>query len=144
MRELIERMEGHSGGGYRTLNDAAAYDPGLSKGSTEIWYMKPGGMVDLSMGVRWCKKQDCLPDYENLKKTHVLLGKIKIKKLGRVFQALQGENWSSKGEARGLIRSKKVDHTSMMVGDIIVTKSGVYMVDKIGFYDLVTGEEVMG
>lgn len=36
-----------------------------------------------------------------------------------VFHAMQAENWSPNGEARKLIQSLDVGHTSMCGGDII-------------------------
>lgn len=48
---------------------------------------------------------------------------------------MQGENWSPRGEARGLILDLGLRHTSMSVGDIIedMETGEVWMVDFSGF-----------
>jgi len=47
---------------------------------------------------------------------------------------MQGENWSPDGEARDYIEALEVQHTSMMVGDIIEnTSTGeVWLVEMFG------------
>lgn len=42
--------------------------------------------------------------------------------LDDLFYKMQGENWSPNGEARDLIKSRGLTHTSMSVGDIAVDK----------------------
>lgn len=51
--------------------------------------------------------------------THRLVKKIKADGLDDVYRQMQGEVWSPKGEARGLIRSLGLSHTSMSVGDVV-------------------------
>lgn len=54
--------------------------------------------------------------------------------LEEVYSEMQGENWSPNGEARPLIELKKVDHTSMSIGDIVKNDMDQYfMVDYFGF-----------
>ena len=55
---------------------------------------------------------------------------------------MQGEKWSPKGEARELIKSKGLRHTSMSVGDVMVVNGKPLLVDSVGFVDLTTGENV--
>jgi len=50
---------------------------------------------------------------------------------------MQGMNWSPYGEARELIRSKGLKHTSMSVGDVIKDPTGAYWrVEDLGFKQL--------
>ena len=134
---------------YKTLNDAASvrrklssgtHDvpirPELAKGPVEIWYMKKGQSRDFMMGAKWLEKKGLLPSVANVSKTHILLGKVKERDLEKIFTAMQGENWSPGGEARGLIRSKGLTHTSMSVGDIVVIGKKGYIVDISGFKPL--------
>ena len=48
---------------------------------------------------------------------------------------MQGEDWSPTGEARELIATKDVRHTSMSVGDIVINHDTrvAYILDRIGF-----------
>lgn len=136
--------------GYATLNDA------YPAGDTEIWYWRSTGSdhahgleADFMAGYDWCKKKGCLPDPDNLEKTHVLLGKVDLDPgdpgdealLGHIYHMMQGETWSPFGEARRLIISKGLHHTSMSVGDIIKIGDKVWMVDNLGFIDLKNPDE---
>lgn len=124
--------------GYDTLNDAALNvgQPGLAKGSTEVWYMKPSFFRDGKMGMKWLVKQGLVPDPRKLDKTHVLLGEIKEGSPDKVYHLMQGETWSPRGEARGLIRRKGLQHTSMSVGDVVVKGGKAMMVDRYGFTEI--------
>ena len=70
---------------------------------------------------------------QTLADTHVLLGSVETSDLDAAFHGMQGENWSPQGEARGLIRGKGLQHTSMSVGDVLVRDGVAHMVDSIGF-----------
>lgn len=53
--------------------------------------------------------------------THVLVGCVEWRRDWQsLFGAMQGHNWSPRGEARRLIKTLGLDHTSMSVGDVIV------------------------
>lgn len=121
----------------KSLNDV------LPIGNTEIWYWKSTGdgedqgkVADYLMGYEWCKKKGFLPDPNNLSETHILLGKIAETKLDDIYFKMQGEFWSPNGEARQLIKSKGLNHTTMSVGDIIKIGDQVWFVDNLGFIDL--------
>lgn len=126
--ELSEGLKHEQPGQYSSLNDAAAVAgqyADLSPGSTEVWYSKTAfarlaysGELDLGA---------VLPE------THVLLGKIAETDPEAIYMALQGEIWSPNGEARTLISSKGLAHTSMSVGDVLVVRGQVLMVDSFGF-----------
>jgi hypothetical protein len=121
-------------GPYRNLNDAMrhAYGDGrmegLMPGDSEIWYRKhdlPGEFTVAGI------------DPENLERTHRLLGSISCCDLERIFYLMQGEIWSPKGEARELIQSKGLHHTSMSVGDVVRFADGsVFACDMQGWKKL--------
>ena len=132
-----EELASRKFGGYTSLNDV------FPAGDTEIWYFKSTGTdteygqeADLMMGYEWCKKKGCLPDPNNLEKTHVLLGKIALTDRDEIFADLQGDEWSPEGEARPLISGKGLHHTSMSVGDIMKIGDKVIFVDAWGFAEL--------
>ena len=120
---------------YTTLNDAAAItnDQGYAKGSTRIWYARPDKQRDLIMGHEFCFKHGYLPSKAAIEKTHILLGSITAKELETVFDMMQGERWSPHGEARALIQSSGLRHTSMSIGDIIQVGNDYLFVDRSGF-----------
>jgi len=121
---------------YKTLNDAEKINKAFQKGKTEIWYYKREFGRDVGMGVDWLKEKDLLPTKKTLKKTHTLIGKIKATNLEPIFMLMQGENWSPQGEANDLIKKSGISHTSMSVGDIVILKGKMYMVDLYGFEEL--------
>lgn len=101
---------------------------------SQVWYWKN---IKHLMGYKWCKKKSKLPDPQNLAKTHVHLLNFTSDDLEKIYHSMQGEIWSPNGEARKLIESKKLAHTSMSVGDIVVLDNGdVMMVDLGGFVKL--------
>jgi hypothetical protein len=72
---------------------------------------------------------------ENLEETHVELMDLVIPNstapevsLEEVFVRMQSDVWSLNGEAKELIRSKGLAHTSMSVGDVVKTKSNILYV----------------
>lgn len=71
----------------------------------------------------------------HLKQTHVGLKSVCAENIEDVFYKMQGEIWSPNGEARGLILSKGLSHTSMTVGDVVYNFQDhqYYVVDDIGF-----------
>ncbi len=105
-------------------------------GDLEVWYCRPEFGPFGRQGARPNR------DPENLCWTHIRLGSIRNCKVGKYGQAtldqmwreLQGERWSPNGEARELIRSKGLKHTSMSVGDCFRLGTGeVFIVRNLGF-----------
>jgi len=121
---------------YHDLNDAAAINPALARGSTEIWYMSPSFWDVGYRGFDNLEKKGLLPDPNNLNETHILLGKIAAHDLEDIFGMMQGEFWSPEGEANSLIRRKGLQHTSMSVGDVVVVSGQAHYVDSMGFKKL--------
>lgn len=106
------------------------------KEGTEIWYSKPETFRDLIVGS--FGKGYLNIDPKNLNKTHIKLTTIPATDPEDVFSKMQGENWSPRGEARELITSKGLNHTSMSVGDVMVVNGKALMVDNMGFINLAT------
>ena len=95
-----------------------------------IHYMRPEWFRN---GISYQK-----PDPRNLDATHIHLMDIEVdgtEPLEKAYHRMQGEVWSPNGEARDLISSKGLQHTSMSVGDVIVNKDSgeVYVVAQFGF-----------
>ena len=137
IKEIAKKYQVVSQKQYKDIHDAAVYYDhlaDLAPGSTKIWYAIT--TRDLGMGYEWCKKQGCLPDPKNLKKTHALIGSVKGTDKERLFHLLQGEMWSPQGEARDIIKKSGSSHTSMSVGDVIEVGGKAFMVDQSGFQEL--------
>jgi hypothetical protein len=99
----------------------------------QIWYMRPEWFRRGILGT--------LLDANNLAVTHTHLKEIVLdagdKPLEAVYRAMQGEVWSPCGEARGLIKSKGLQHTSMSVGDAVTDEAGhTFVVGACGFTQL--------
>jgi len=103
----------------------------------KIWYMRPEFFSEGIMGSEWLKANDLMPDMTHLHRTHIELKDIDADHLDDIFGFMQGEVWSPNGEARDLIASKGLAHTSMSVGDIVVSRAGeTFMKDTAGWYRL--------
>jgi hypothetical protein len=118
----------------------------LEESKTEIWYMKPEHTRDLMMGHEFVKRHaphlvDYQKDPQLYKKTHIKLTDTDKTDLDDIYHHYQGHVWSPNGEAKPIIRSKGLKHTSMSVGDIAIVKGRPYMVDSVGFKHLIKGEE---
>lgn len=124
---------------YSTLADAGNdYSPG----NTEIWYWKSDNGRDFMMGYDFMQKHNASFDPNNISQTHVLVGKIAETDPNEIFSMMQGEVWSPRGEARDMIEKLDTGHTSMSVGDVMKIDNDMFMVDRMGFRNLATGEEV--
>lgn len=86
------------------------------------------------LGVEWLKKSGKLPTLFALYETHRRLGNVDLLSLESVYHLMQGERWSPNGEARALISSLGLEHTSMSTGDVIQIGSLLHIVDSVGFY----------
>ena len=105
---------------YQGLEDV------FGAGDLEVWYMRPEFFRFGTQGAR--------PNHDpnNLLWTHIKLGSVSDCKVGdygkatldQMWMELQGERWSPNGEARELIRSMGLKHTSMSVGDCFRLPTG--------------------
>jgi hypothetical protein len=112
------------------LNDFGVIKPELLKGPVEVWYMTEAGWREVSSGIT------VHPEKISLGITHELLGEIKERNLQKAWVALQGDFWSPHGEARGLIQSKGLRHTSMSVGDVFKIGHRAWVVAASGFDEI--------
>jgi hypothetical protein len=98
-----------------------------------IWYMKPEFFRDGVMG----KKTDKLTDtHVHLKDVTCEFSAFIVGQLEDIWSDMQAERWSPNGEAADLIKSKGLEHTSMSVGDVIVTNGRAYVAAMTGFEPL--------
>jgi len=110
---------------------------------TKIYYYKSDSDShrDLTMGFSWIARE-CPTLLEQLKGdditlTHVLLEETDKEDLEEIFTWYQARNWSPNGEARELIKSKGLRHTSLHVGDIVEFDDGTrYICDNVGWNKL--------
>jgi hypothetical protein len=124
---------------YRTLADAAEVtgDQRYAGTGAEVWYMKPEVFRDFTMGPEWLREMgEELPTTRTIARTHILVGEVGERNPERIFEMMQGENWSPRGEARSLIRKLGLRHTSMSVGDCVLIGSKLYMTGGLGFEKL--------
>jgi 2'-5' RNA ligase len=134
---------------YESFEDAKQRLGGkyLGKG-TKVWFFKDKYGRDFGMGSEFLLKQGLpLPDPKNIKKTHVLIGEIGERNPNRVYEMMQGENWSPRAEAKELIKKSGTWHTSMSIGDVIQVGNKFYMVDGFGnsgYFDLVAMQPAKG
>jgi hypothetical protein len=70
--------------------------------------------------------RDQEPSLSLLSLTHTLLCRLRAYGLDDVYTQMQGETWSPNGEARPLLESLKLFHTSMSVGDVVLDSQGRY------------------
>jgi hypothetical protein len=56
---------------------------------------------------------------ELLPVTHRFVRELDVQRRENVFAQMQGEVWSPNGEARELIASLRLHHTSMSIGDVV-------------------------
>lgn len=70
--------------------------------------------------------------------THAYLTMIRVDSLNDIFYNMQGEIWSPRGEMRPLIELRRLEHTSMSVGDVAfdVTENVWYQVDSLGWKEI--------
>lgn len=94
-----------------------------------VYYMKPSWFANGICGQ--------LPDHTKLEATHTFLRTVEATSLEHVYTQSQGEFWSPNGEARDMILSKGLRHTSMSVGDVAVDPNGdAWVVASMGFVNL--------
>ncbi|MFZ3397283.1 hypothetical protein LCS82_07560 [Vibrio harveyi] len=106
----------------------------------KVLYVKtenPTTRLNLSMGHSFAKERGIVFDKSFVDETYEELGVIQTNSdKEELFHALQAMNYSPKGEARELISSKGLSHTSMSVGDILVINGAYNFVDLFGFTEL--------
>lgn len=81
---------------------------------------------------------------EGLVDTHVAVMMLRARNMEMVFHKLQAENWSPNGDAKVLIKALRLNHTSMMVGDVVMRLSDAtfWVVAPIGYTQIFALEGV--
>jgi hypothetical protein len=77
----------------------------------DIWYWKREYATKALLG-------DLRPTLNTLDESHIYLRHVQAENVEEVFKYMQAELWSPKGEARPIIESLGLTHTSMSVGDV--------------------------
>lgn len=90
----------------------------------------------LNSSAPWHEKREYILD------NYTQLGSYSAEDLNEVYDHYQAENWSPNGEARGLISSLGLTHTSMSVGDLIYSSEErkLFEVASCGFNEIHAGE----
>lgn len=88
----------------------------------EVWFSK--------LGVVFPNVQ---PNPDALEETHVHVKDVTAQSLEQVFMKMQGGIWSPNGEARELIKSKGLTHTSMSIGDAVKIDGKIMVVMGVGW-----------
>ena len=112
---------------------ASGIDPRYGTGTTRVWYMRREFFSDGCMGADWLAERGLMPKNADLEKTHICVGTVDEADPDVVFEMMQGERWSPKGEARPFIKRLGLGHTSMGVGDIVEVDGQPMLVDRVGF-----------
>jgi hypothetical protein len=107
--------------------------PAFDQRKVTVWYSK--GISMHMMAIGGVKKEGfSLDDGYPLEKTHAAVVEYytdnhkSLDVCESTFSLMQGEVWSPNGEARELIESLDgVNHTSMMVGDIVQIDDDLYL-----------------
>lgn len=113
---------------YKSLNDCQLFP----KGETKIWYVKPD-LMRKSLMLIGLTDINQLINIKDLAATHILLGQTSLTDEDEIYGNLQGEVWSPNGEAKELIQSLGLNHTSMCTGDIIQEGDRIIICDFIGW-----------
>lgn len=80
--------------------------------------------------------------YDSLKAAYVPLTHCYLREFSQdmtlddIYHEMQGEVWSFNGEAREVIKSCNLSHTSMSVGDIICKDGNLFICAPFGWDDL--------
>ncbi len=130
---------------YTSIADAVAVtgNEAYAPGDVEVYYMRPELFHKLINGPYACVKGDVAsPTLATLDATHIKLGTISERSIGKAWCDLQGDFWSPMGQANGLLDAKGLRHTSMSVGDVFVIDGRIIMVDGCGFAEVVDGRWV--
>ena len=101
---------------YANLNDK------YPVGNTEVWFARDNMST---------------PDANNLRATHILVGRISETEPKNVFAMMQGEIFSPQGEAEEFMRRVGLSRSNMQPGDIIKTGNDILLVTKDGFDSVV-------
>lgn len=78
---------------------------------------------------------------KTLEFTHRRLKRVEATSLDDVYRQMQSQSWSPQGEARDLIISLHLSHTSLSVGDVVKdARHNVWVCNDLGWLPLRTGQ----
>lgn len=123
---------------YKRLADAAekTRDERYQGGSVGVWYARAAVHGDLYAGLSAARKCGHHITRATLAQTHVHLGNIEAEDPDMAFAMMSGDHWSPKSEANEWLVSLDVDHTSMVVGDVLDFRGKLLFVEFEGFVEL--------
>lgn len=123
---------------YERLSDAAQKtgDERYQGGSVGIWYARTPVRADLSTSLTAARKYGHEITRKTLSVTHVHLGNIEAEDEEVAFALMSGNYWSPNGEANDWLDSLGLDHTSMIVGDVVDFRGKLLFVEFEGFAEL--------
>lgn len=123
---------------YKTLADAASLtgNPAYGTGTTKVWYARPDFKRDAIMGLEWLREHGQTPSRSLLEATYVCVGTVNLDDPEDVWDAMQGERWSPGGQARSLIKTLGLAHTTLCVGDIAEINGQLWFCDNTGWAQL--------
>lgn len=149
------QVDAYSDDGEAASTALVAKAQGVTASVARVFYTKPAraseeahfsAVRNYQMGSEFCEKQkQPLPTWENLTETHTYVMPLHMVDYEGcslesaqefVFRFMQGENWSPNGEARELLESVGLAHTSMSTGDVVKLKGRLFMVDIMGWKEL--------
>lgn len=117
-------------GRYQSVHDAADRFPALAPGDTRIWMAIQDGRLH----------EDRRLTLDRLHETHAFLASVASDDPAAIYAVLQERKWSPKGEAAALVEARGLPRCSLGVGDVIVTRTGAWLVEKSGFSRLPVSE----
>lgn len=123
---------------YERLADATekTHDERYQGGSVGVWYARAAVHRDLYAGLAAARKCGHHITRATLAQTHVHLGNIEAEDSDTAFAMMSGDYWSPKGEANEWLVSLDVDHTSMVVGDVLDFRGKLLFVELEGFVEV--------
>ena len=84
--------------------------------------------------VYYAKDNSKQVDIENFTSSHVFVKKVEADNIDEVFEKMQGEVWSPKGEKRDFILSLGLNHTSMFLNDLAIDENAkIYICETYGW-----------
>lgn len=130
---------------YTQLSDAADMtgDKRYRGGSVGIWYARTPVRVDLSVSLAVARKLGHDITRKTISVTHEHLGNIEAEDAEMAFALMRGDYWSPRGEANDWLASLGLDHTSMIVGDVVDFRGKLLFVEFEGFSEIGDGEPMM-
>jgi hypothetical protein len=126
---------------YTKLSDAAdkTGDERYRGGAVGIWYARASVHRDLYEGYARAKARGYDITRKTLEKTHVYLGSIEADEPYTAYALMDAHRWSPNGEANDWLTAFELNHTSMVVGDVLDFHGKLLFLEFEGFTELGDG-----